>query len=752
MSGVAAAAPAPVRARHRLASSAQLYIFAVATTAAAVSLPSLLTLDAGSADLVAFLLLAAGAVAASFFVVPTGHNHGFHLAIVFSVAAATLLPPGLVVLVPIAQHVPDIVRRSLPWYIQTFNVANYLLNAFAAWTVVHAVGVLAPGSAQFRFALAGSAASLVYVLLNHFLLATALRLARGHSFRESGLFAGHGLWIDMGLAGLGVALAAFWHSNPYLVPALLAPLVLVQRSFSVLGQLRGSEARFRAMFESAAVGSWLVDLEGRVLSSNRSYEETLGYTKEELVGTTQESVTHPDDRERDAELFREMVAGGRESYQLEKRFLRKDGDYGWGQLTSSLVRDADGKPQFAIGILQDVTRSKQLEEELRHAQKMEAVGRLAGGVAHDFNNLLTVIQNYSAFALERLTGDREALRGDLVEIQKAGQRAAALTRQLLAFSRRQVVHPQVLNLNTVVSDTYNMVSRLIGNDVRVVTTLEPELGHLKADPDQLAQVLVNLAVNARDAMPSGGTLTVETRNAELADRQVHGGVELLPGRYVALVVRDTGTGMDADTVSRIFEPFFTTKEKGKGTGLGLSTVYGIVTGSGGAISVASETGQGTTFTVLFPQVDEPVAVSEQTGAGERAEGGGETVLVVEDEDAVRGAIRRMLRARGYDVLEAFDPVEALQIAERHRGPIHVLVTDVVMPLMRGPDLVEQLRPLRPEMKVLFVSGYADEEDPSRLVAGDGVAFLAKPFTEDALTENVSALLAGDAPVLAQAAA
>jgi PAS domain S-box-containing protein len=724
--------PAAVRrAGSDLGGPARVYIAAVVVTALAVTVPSMLVLSPESADMLAFLALAAGAAAASVLVVPSGRDHGFHPAIVFVLAAAVLLPPGLVVLVPIAQHLPDLVKRRYPWYIQTFNVANYSVDAFAAWAVVHALNRLVPGSADLRLALAGSAACVVYVVANHTLLAVALRLARGHSFRESGLFSGHGLWIDIGLAGLGVALAAFWRSNPYLAPALIAPLVLIHRSFSVLADLRASESRFRAIFESTAMGSGLTDLQGTVLETNRSYEELLAYEKHELVGTSHESLTHPDDREQDGRLFAEMVGGQRESYQLEKRFLRKDGKPVWAQLTSSIVRDADGKPRFTIGMVQDVSRRKQLEDELRHAQKMDAVGRLAGGVAHDFNNLLTIIQTYSGFALERATTADPALRRDLTQIVKAGQRATALTRQLLAFSRRQVVQPQVLDLNALVVDTNEMLSRLISSEIEVTARLDPSLGRVKADPDQLSQVLVNLAVNAHDAMPRGGILTIETAN-----------IDGLDGRSVSLVVRDTGIGMDAETASHVFEPFFTTKEKGKGTGLGLSTVYGIVSSNGGTISVESEPGRGTAFTMRLPEVAENLAAPVVVAGGEGAPDGRETILVVEDEDAVRTAMRRILRARGYDVLEAFGADDALNVAERHRGPIDLLVTDVVMPVVRGPELVEQLADVRPGVKVLFVSGFTGEADVSGLLVRGHIGFLSKPFTEQALALEVRGLLDG----------
>jgi PAS domain S-box-containing protein len=733
----AVSAPAP-----GLPVAARVYVFAVAAAAAAAALPALFALEPTTTELATFLVLAAGAAGSSFFVVPTGRNHGFHIAIVFIVAGVILLPPGLVVLLPLAQHLPDLVQRRYRWYIQTFNVGNYTVDAFAAWAVAAAIGS-ASLHADLEVALAGPAACVVYLMLNHGLLAVALKLARGHSIRESGLFSGHGFWIDLGLAGIGVALAAFAESNPYLIPTIVAPLLLAQRSFAVLAQLRKSETRFRAIFESTAMGSHLTDLHGRVLAANRSLEELLGYGEEELVGRSKSSFIHPDDRDRDEELSAELSAGIRESYQLEKRLLRRDGSAIWAHVTRSLVRDADGKPEFAIGMIQDVTRRKQLEDQLRHAQKMEAVGRLAGGIAHDFNNLLMVVETYGSFAAERAAED-ERLRGDLDEIRKAAQRAATLTRQLLAFSRRQVLQPQVLDLNGVVGDAHEMLSRLIGQEIEVVARLDALRSRVKADPDEMVQVILNLAVNARDAMPNGGTLTIETAEVEVGGSELHGSEQLPPGPYVALRVRDTGMGMDAATQSQIFEPFFTTKEDGKGTGLGLASVYGIVTQSGGTVSVASEPGAGALFTILLPRVDEPVVVVSDGGTGDGdAHGGRETILLVDDEDAVRGALRRMLRAHGYDVLEAFDAHEAVRIAKQHRAPIDLLVSDVVMPLMSGLELAERLFEMQPDLRVLFVSGYAEEHGIGPIVARDGVELLHKPFEEETLIRHVRALLDTD---------
>ena len=404
------------RGTGSLAGSARIYIAGVAAAAGVGTTAALVTFEPHVGELLAFLVLAAGAAAASFLIVPTSRNHGFSPAIVFVLAAALLLPPALVLLVPVAQHVPDLLRRRSPWYIQLFNVSNYALDALAAWTVVTIVDRSLAGSPDLRLALGGAAACLVYVVANHVLLATALRLARGHSFRESALFFGHALWIDVGLAGLGVALAAFWRSNPYLAPALIAPLVLIHRSFAVLADLRASESRFRAVFESTAMGSRLTDLDGRLLESNRSYQELLGYTKDELPGMSQESLTHVADRPHDRRLFAEMVAGVRDSYQLEKRFVRKDGSLVWAQLTNSLVRDADHKPRYTIGMVQDVTRRKQLEEDLRHSRE-ETIYRLARAAElrdQETGQHIERVSRYCSLLAERLGID--PARGELLRL------------------------------------------------------------------------------------------------------------------------------------------------------------------------------------------------------------------------------------------------------------------------------------------------------------------------------------------------
>ncbi len=392
---------------------------------------------------------------------------------------------------------------------------------------------------------------------------------------------------------------------------------------------------------------------------------------------------------------------------------------------------------------EETAERKRVEEQLRHAQKMEAIGRLAGGVAHDFNNVLTLIQCCGDLLLGRL-GPGDPARRNVELIQGAAGRAAALTRQLLAFSRKQVLQPKVLDLNAVVANLDPMLRGLCREDVELLLFPDPGIGRVKADPGQLEQVIMNLAVNARDAMPKGGRLVIETANGELDDAYArrHPGVQ--PGPYVLLAVSDSGVGMDAETRARIFEPFFTTKEPGRGTGLGLATVYGIVKQSGGHIGVHSEPGKGTTFRLYLPRVDGAADPVEPPAAITPAPQGSETVLLVEDQEDVLELAREILRRQGYAVLAAGHPREALRLGQEHAGPIHLLLTDVVMPGMTGRELADRLAPRRPEMKVLYMSGYADGAIVRHGVLTPGMTFLPKPFTPDALVWKVREVLAGGA--------
>ena len=395
---------------------------------------------------------------------------------------------------------------------------------------------------------------------------------------------------------------------------------------------------------------------------------------------------------------------------------------------------------LAVGIERKRTEEalRSSEERLRQAQKMEAVGRLAGGVAHDFNNLLTVITSYSVLLLEDLGAD-DPKRDDVDQIRKAAEGAAALTRQLLAFSRQQVLQPKALDLKATVAGTDKLLKRLIGEDIRLTTVLAPDLGVVKADPGQIEQIIMNLAVNARDAMPTGGRLTIEAANVDMDAAYVRGHGPASPGRYVMLAISDTGIGMDEPTKARIFEPFFTTKEAGKGTGLGLATVYGIVKQSGGFIWVYSEPNHGTSFKVYLPRVDEPAEPTAPTATAEPARGT-ETVLVVEDAASVRMVTRQVLERYGYAVLEAPNGETALRLAAKHHGPIHLLLTDVVMPGLSGRQLAEQLVRLRPDMKVLYASGYADQAIVHHGILESGIAYIQKPFTPEGLARRVRQVL------------
>jgi PAS domain S-box-containing protein len=408
------------------------------------------------------------------------------------------------------------------------------------------------------------------------------------------------------------------------------------------------------------------------------------------------------------------------------------------EVTTATLAGGEGQHLGVVAVVRDLTAVRRLEDQLRQAQKMEAVGRLAGGVAHDFNNLLTVITGRSQLLLLKLAAD-SPLRRDAELIEETAHRAAALTRQLLAFSRKQIVQPRIVDLNAVVTGLETMLGRLIGEDIQLATALDPEAGHVRVDPGQLEQTIVNLVVNARDAMPLGGCLTLQTHRVELDAATAGQHVGVPPGAYVRLVVRDTGVGMDATTRAHLFEPFFTTKGPGKGTGLGLATVYGIVTQAGGHIFVESEPGQGATFTVDLPRVD---AVLDPRGAilAGAATEGSETILLVEDEVEVRDLARDILVAQGYTVLEAADGEAALRLAREHRGPIHLLLTDVVMPQLGGRDLAARLAGTRREARVLYMSGYTDDAILHQGVLDTATAFLEKPFTPAALARKVREVL------------
>jgi hypothetical protein len=496
--------------------------------------------------------------------------------------------------------------------------------------------------------------------------------------------------------------------------------------------LRASEAQYRALFEQSPLPKFLYDHETlRILAVNEAAILNYGYSRFEFLHMRLQDIRPPEDVPEFLETF--GAKGSGTTRPGLRRHRKKDGSVIDVDIT--IHRFMLGSRPCGISVALDVTERNRMEAQLRQAQKMEAVGSLAGGVAHDFNNLLSIILSYSQMLIESLKpGD--PMRGDLEEISAAGSRAADLTRHLLAFSRQQILQAKVLDLNTVIGGVAKMLRRLLGEDVEMTVVSGSGLGTVKADPGQVEQVLMNLVVNARDAMPKGGKLTIETANVDFdaGDAAAHPGVK--PGPYVMLAVSDTGSGMDAATRERIFEPFFTTKDKGKGTGLGLSTVFGIVQQSGGNISVSSEPGQGTTFKVYLPQADSPCASGTFETTESRTRRGSETILLVEDEASVRALTRTILERNGYKVLEAQGGGDALLICEQHKGKIDVLVTDVVMPLMSGRELAERLHSLMPEMKTLYMSGYTDDAVFRHGVLNSGVAFLQKPITPETLTRKL----------------
>ncbi len=504
--------------------------------------------------------------------------------------------------------------------------------------------------------------------------------------------------------------------------------------------LQKSEARYRSLVQHAAYGIYRSDGQGRFLNVNPALVKMLGYNSEEEVLALDINRDVFLDAEQRLQLVNSLQSADRVE-GIEAKWRRKDEKVITVRLSGRVVRDAAEKIRGVEMIAEDVTDRRALEDQLQHSQKMEAVGRLAGGVAHDFNNILTVIKGYSDLLIHSLP-DGDPLRNEVDEIRKAADRAATLTRQLLAFSRRQVLAPKLLDLNSIVSNMEKLVRRLLGEDVELRAVLEPQLARVKADPGQIEQVIMNLAVNARDAMPRGGKLTIETANVELDDAYAREHAIVVPGAYVMLAVSDSGIGMLHETRAHIFEPFFTTKEQGKGTGLGLSTVYGIVKQSGGYIWVYSEPGQGTTFKVYLPRVDGAAEVLPTRPAQAGDYPGSETVLLVEDEEGVRALVRRVLERRGYHVLESSSGEEAAAHCQNHKGEIHLLLTDVIMTQINGRELARHLTQVRPDMKVLYISGYAEEAIVHHGVLDPGTAFLQKPFTTETLARKVREVLDG----------
>ena len=501
---------------------------------------------------------------------------------------------------------------------------------------------------------------------------------------------------------------------------------------------RELRSRFEAVVQASGQLLYDRDLEAGAVSYE-NVQESLGYAAEELAGGLARwiELVHPEDREGlQRELARARETRG--AFYLEYRIRRKDGEYLHVEDRGYPWNDSSGGPARLVGFVVDVSELKSLEEQLRQTQKMEAVGRLAGGIAHDFNNLLSVILGYSELILEELPAE-ERWRPELVQIRDAGDRAKALTRQLLAFSRRQVLQPSVLDLAAVIQRMEDLLRPLIGEDVNVRVVLAPDLGRVRFDPGQIEQIILNLAINARDAMPQGGRLSIEATNVELDEEYARTHADAQPGPHVMLAISDDGVGMDAATQARLFEPFFTTKKLGKGTGLGLSTVYGIVRQSGGNIWVYSEVGKGTTFKVYLPAVQEAVSPPAPSPRPAATPASG-TILVVEDEDGVRELIRTVLAQAGYEVFAARDGREALELFESRASRAQLLLTDVVLPSMGGRRLAEVLTARKPALKVLYMSGYTDNAIVHHGVLDPGVAFLEKPISPRGLLEKLRATL------------
>jgi PAS domain S-box-containing protein len=541
--------------------------------------------------------------------------------------------------------------------------------------------------------------------------------------------------------------------------------------------LRESEEELRALFETASVGMAQADVHsGRWLRVNGKMCEIAGYPADELLRMHVPELTHPEDRERDWQAFQRVVRGEASDYRLEKRYIRGDGTHVWVNVNMTVTRDADGRPLRTVATIEDISERKRAEQEARDllaaaeqsrrallsvvedhkraeeerqrlglqladARRMESVGRLAGGVAHDFNNALGIILGHAELALNAVEpGDR--LRRDLGAIREAAMRSANLTRQLLAFARQQTIAPKVLDLNHEVGHMLTMLRRLIGEDIQLTWMPGAGLWPVKMDPAQLDQVLANLLVNARDAIGGVGRITVETRNAvvdEASCARLAGGV---PGEYVLLAVRDDGRGMDKDVLEHLFEPFFTTKEVGRGTGLGLATVYGIVQQNSGLIDVHSEPGQGAAFSLYLPRTIGEVPATDAADAVREPRGHGETILLVEDEQAMLEVGAETLAQLGYSVLSAGAPHDAVRIAQAHAGEIDLVITDVVMPGMNGRQLEQRLRELRPGIRCLFVSGYTADVIAHRGVLDEGVRFLQKPFSRLDLAVKVRQALEG----------
>jgi two-component system, cell cycle sensor histidine kinase and response regulator CckA len=508
-----------------------------------------------------------------------------------------------------------------------------------------------------------------------------------------------------------------------------------------------AENKYRTLVEQVAAISYIAELgiKGQWHYISPQVEAITGYSQDDWLANSRDWMRHiPQEDHAVIEAAEEASLRG-ERFQAEYRIVRKDGAVIWVSDTAVVVSGSNSHPVME-GIIVDITERKLLENQLQQSRRMEAVGRLAGGIAHDFNNLLTIIKGYAELAEQR-TGMQPDLRADIQQIENAAERASTLIRQLLAFSRKQVLQPKIIDLNAIVQGLDKLLGRLMGEHIEMVTRCGTNVGHVKADPAQIEQVIMNLVVNARDAMPKGGRLTVETVNVELDSTYARDHVSVKPGSYVMLAVSDSGIGMSPETVAHIFEPFYTTKGSGQGTGLGLSTVYGIVKQSGGYIWVYSEPNRGSTFKVYLPRVVAQVEAKPEVVELPAAGKGSETILLVEDEEAVRELAKRILAAKGYSVVAAKSTKEAEQFAEKHGGKIHLLLTDIIMPGTSGRELAQRITARHPRTRVLYMSGYTDNVLAQGGVLEAGLSFLQKPFTPGALVQKVRDVL--DSPVHAK---
>jgi two-component system, cell cycle sensor histidine kinase and response regulator CckA len=563
-------------------------------------------------------------------------------------------------------------------------------------------------------------------------MAEARGTGRGVPFLEEKFVRLDGTTVDV-----EVAASVFSSGNEHGAQVIVHDLTERKRAEMDLLQ---AETKFRLLVEQLPAITYMADFgpNGRWHYVSPQIEAILGFTASEWMADPGfwYSRLHPDDAAKAIDLEENCEKTG-QPLAAEYRLKARDGSYRWFTDLGRVVIDTNTRARSIQGVMLDITDKRQLEAQLRQSQKMEAIGQLAGGIAHDFNNILMVVRGHTDLLLNNAS---EKPLENVAQIQKAADRAAALTKQLLAFSRMQILKPEVLDLNAVVTDIGTMLPRLISSNIHLKVELEPVLGRVRADAVQIEQVLLNLAVNARDAMPQGGTLTVRTTNTTLEPGNPQRLPVTAPGPYVALIVTDTGAGMDAETQARIFEPFFTTKAKGRGTGLGLATVYGIVKQSEGFIAVESTPGRGTTFTVYLPPVDAPARIQAAPENTAKPQCGAETILVVDDETGIRELATEYLQRCGYTVLAAGDGVEAKDIAEHHSGPIHLLLTDTVMPKMGGHELVRAMTELRPKVKVIYMSGYLEFNASTHIQSAEGAHYLQKPFELSALANKVRTAL------------